>query len=87
MSRHRCRLLSTARSAPHLLERARRTYGGLEEYTEHFGNKGCTATSAIAFLTKSDLRSRTGANGVPKCPECEPSVDPEGMGEICAGDR
>ncbi|MGW2766229.1 golvesin C-terminal-like domain-containing protein [Streptomyces sp. NPDC001275] len=62
-----------------------RTYFGLEEYTNHQGNKGCRATGAFAFLTKSDLRSRTGAGGVPRCPECNPSVDPEGMEEIKAG--
>jgi hypothetical protein len=62
-----------------------RIYGGLEEYTDHQGNKGCRATGAYAFLTKSDRRSRTGAGGLPKCPECEPSVQPEGMGEIAAG--
>ncbi|MFI0235705.1 DNA/RNA non-specific endonuclease [Streptomyces sp. NPDC016845] len=62
-----------------------RIYGGLEEYTNHQGQKGCRATGAMAFLTKSDRRSRTGAQGLPKCPECEPSVEPEGMGEIAAG--
>ncbi len=62
-----------------------RIYGGLEEYTDHHGNKGCRATGAIAFLTKSDRRSRTGAGGLPKCPECEPSVAPDGMEEIRAG--
>jgi RHS repeat-associated protein len=62
-----------------------RIYGGLEEYTDHQGNKGCRATGAIAFLTKSDRRSRTGANGMPKCSDCEPSVRPDGMGEIAAG--
>ncbi|MEV6423665.1 RHS repeat-associated core domain-containing protein [Streptomyces sp. NPDC051662] len=62
-----------------------RIYGGLEEYTNHQGNKGCRATGAFAYLTKSDRRSRTGANGLPKCPECEPSVSPDGMGEIEAG--
>ncbi|MER6085155.1 DNA/RNA non-specific endonuclease, partial [Streptomyces sp. NPDC001833] len=62
-----------------------RIYGGLEEYTDHQGSKGCRATGAIAFLTKSDRRSRTGAGGLPKCPECEPSVEPDGMGEIRAG--
>lgn len=39
----------------------------------------------MAFLTKSDRRSRTGAGGLPKCPECEPSVEPDGTGEIRAG--
>ncbi|MFJ7494648.1 DNRLRE domain-containing protein [Streptomyces sp. NPDC097727] len=62
-----------------------RIYGGLEEYTDHQGNKGCRATGAFAFLTKADRRSRTGAGGLPKCPECEPSVQPDGMGEIAAG--
>lgn len=62
-----------------------RIYGGLEEYTDHAGNKGCRATGAYAFLTKDDRRSRTGANGLPKCPECEPSVKPDGMAEIAAG--
>ncbi|MEV5969664.1 DNRLRE domain-containing protein [Streptomyces sp. NPDC051921] len=62
-----------------------RIYGGLEEYTDHTGRKGCRATGAWAFLTKDDRRSRTGANGLPKCPECEPSVSPEGMEEIRAG--
>ncbi|WP_405987970.1 RHS repeat-associated core domain-containing protein [Streptomyces sp. NBC_00986] len=62
-----------------------RIYGGLEEYTDHQGNKGCRATGAIAFLTKSDRRSRTGAGGLPKCSECDPSVDPDGMEEIRAG--
>ncbi|WP_079044715.1 MULTISPECIES: DNRLRE domain-containing protein [unclassified Streptomyces] len=62
-----------------------RVYGGLEEYTDHQGNKGCRATGAWAFLTKADRRSRTGAGGLPKCPECEPSVQPDGMGEIAAG--
>lgn len=62
-----------------------RIYGGLEEYTDHQGNKGCRATGAYAFLTKADRRSRTGAGGMPKCAECEPSVQPDGMGEIAAG--
>ncbi|MFF7339109.1 DNRLRE domain-containing protein [Streptomyces sp. NPDC008163] len=62
-----------------------RIYGGMEEYTDHQGQKGCRATGAMAFLTKGDRRSRTGAQGLPKCPECEPSVEPEGMGEIAAG--
>ncbi|MCX5232014.1 DNRLRE domain-containing protein [Streptomyces sp. NBC_00233] len=62
-----------------------RIYGGLEEYTDHQGNKGCRATGAFAFLTKADRRSRTGAGGLPRCPECEPSVQPDGMGEIAAG--
>lgn len=62
-----------------------RIYGGLEEYTNHQGQKGCRATGAFAFLTKADRRSRTGAGGLPKCPECEPSVKPDGMGEIAAG--
>ncbi|MFF2066693.1 RHS repeat-associated core domain-containing protein [Streptomyces sp. NPDC058200] len=62
-----------------------RIYGGLEAYTNYQGNKGCRATGAFAFLTKSDRRSRTGANGMPKCPECNPSVSPDGMGEIEAG--
>ncbi|MGX4694875.1 golvesin C-terminal-like domain-containing protein [Streptomyces sp. JNUCC 63] len=62
-----------------------RIYGGLQEYTNHQGNKGCRATGAFAFLTKSDRRSRTGAGGLPKCPECEPSVSPDGMEEIRAG--
>ncbi|MEU0157622.1 RHS repeat-associated core domain-containing protein [Streptomyces sp. NPDC006261] len=62
-----------------------RIYGGLEEYTNHTGSKGCRATGAFAFLTKADRRSRTGANGMPKYPECEPSVSPDGMGEIKAG--
>lgn len=62
-----------------------RIYGGLEEYTNHQGTKGCRATRAFAFLTKSDRRSRTGAGGVPKCRECVPSVNPDGMGEIAAG--
>ncbi|MFP8941101.1 DNRLRE domain-containing protein [Streptomyces fenghuangensis] len=62
-----------------------RIYGGLEEYTNHQGKKGCRATAAFAFLTKSDRRSRTGAGGLPRCPECEPSVKPDGMGEIAAG--
>ncbi|WP_446473716.1 golvesin C-terminal-like domain-containing protein [[Kitasatospora] papulosa] len=62
-----------------------RIYGGLEEYTDHQGNKGCRATGAYAFLTKADRRSRTGAGGLPTCPECEPSVQPDGMGEIAAG--
>ncbi|MFE0648297.1 DNRLRE domain-containing protein [Streptomyces sp. NPDC059534] len=62
-----------------------RYYGGLEEYTDHTGRKGCRATGAYAFLTKDDRRSRTGAGGLPRCPECEPSVDPEGMEEIRAG--
>jgi RHS repeat-associated protein len=62
-----------------------RIYGGLEEYTNHQGQKGCRATGAIAFLTKADRRSRTGANGIPKCPECNPSVSPDGMEEIRAG--
>ncbi len=62
-----------------------RIYGGLEEYTNHQGDKGCRATGAFAYLTKSDRRSRTGANGMPKCPDCEPSVSPDGMGEIRAG--
>ncbi|MFD1662401.1 DNA/RNA non-specific endonuclease [Streptomyces caeni] len=62
-----------------------RIYGGMEEYTNHQGKKGCRATGAMAFLTQSDRRSRTGAGGLPKCPTCEPSVQPEGMGEIAAG--
>ncbi|MFJ9575462.1 DNRLRE domain-containing protein [Streptomyces sp. NPDC101191] len=62
-----------------------RIYGGLEEYTDHTGRKGCRATGAWAYLDKDDRRSRTGANGLPKCPECEPSVSPEGMEEIRAG--
>ncbi|MFB6784301.1 RHS repeat-associated core domain-containing protein, partial [Streptomyces sp. NPDC056352] len=62
-----------------------RIYGGLEEYTNHQGKNGCRATGAFAFLTKADRRSRTGANGMPKCSECEPSVSPDGMGEIAAG--
>ncbi|MGW4701190.1 golvesin C-terminal-like domain-containing protein [Streptomyces sp. NPDC004285] len=62
-----------------------RVYGGLEEYTDHQGNKGCRATGAWAYLDQSDRRSRTGAGGLPKCPECEPSVQPDGMGEIAAG--
>jgi hypothetical protein len=68
-----------------LIDVGGRIYGGLEEYTDHQGNKGCRATGAIAFLTKSDRRSRTGAGGLPKCLECEPSVEPDGMGEIRAG--
>ncbi len=58
-----------------------RIYGGLEEHTNHQGKKGCRATGAFAFLTKSDRRSRTGAGGLPRCPECEPSVKPDGMGK------
>ncbi|MGA5870465.1 DNRLRE domain-containing protein [Streptomyces cinereoruber] len=62
-----------------------RIYHGLEEYTGHSGQKGCRATGATAYLTKSDRRSRRGAGGLPKCPECEPSVSPDGMNEIKAG--
>ncbi|MGW0121499.1 golvesin C-terminal-like domain-containing protein [Streptomyces sp. NPDC003327] len=59
-----------------------RMYFGLEEYTDRSGKKGCRATGAIALLSKADRRSRTGAGGLPKCPECDPSVDPEGMDQI-----
>jgi hypothetical protein len=45
-----------------------RIYGGLEEYTNHQGKKGCRATGAFAFLTKSDRRSRTGAGGSAEVP-------------------
>jgi RHS repeat-associated protein len=62
-----------------------RTYGGLEEYTDHLGNKGCRATGATANLTKSDRRSRNGAMGYGMCAECEPSVMPDGMPEILMG--
>lgn len=61
-----------------------RVYGGLEEYTDHQGNKGCRATGAWAFLDQSDRRSRTGAGGLPTCPTCDPSVDPDGMNQIRA---
>lgn len=59
-----------------------RMYHGLEQFTDHSGKKACRATGATAFLTKADRRSRTGAGGLPKCPECNPSVSPEGMDQI-----